>query len=84
MLVISEMRTSMEFDTARNLMEKIKAADSIFAALSHDIDKLSEPERTEIMRGLGATMAEMYDRLIRPIGLQHPGLDPVMTPDAWK
>ena len=74
----------MEFDTARNLMEKIRAADAIFAALSHDIDKLSEPERTEIMRGLGATMAEMYDRLIRPIGLQHPSLDPVTTPDAWK
>lgn len=74
----------MEFDTARNLMEKIRAADAIFAGLSHDIDKLSEPERTEIMRGLGSTMAEMYDRLIKPIGLQHPSLDPVKTPDAWK
>lgn len=65
----------MDFDTAKNLMEKIRAADAIFAALSRDIDKLSEPERTDIMRGLGFTMAEMYDRLIKPIGLQYPGLD---------
>lgn len=72
----------MEFDTARTLMEKIMAADAIFAALSHDINKLNEPERTEIMRGLGSTMGEMYDRLIKPIALQHPRLDPLATPRA--
>lgn len=74
----------MDFSTAKYLMEKIRAADATFAALSYDINKLSEPERTEMMRGLGFTMAEMYDRLIKPIGLQHPSLDPVKTPDAWK
>ena len=74
----------MDFDTAKHLMDKIRAADAIFAALSHDIDKLGEPERTEMMRGLGCTMAEMYQRLIQPIGLQHASLDPVRTPDAWK
>jgi len=74
----------MDFDTAKHLMEKIRAADAMFAALSHDIDKLGEPERTELMRGLGSTMAEMYDRLIKPIGLQHPALDPVQTSNAWE
>lgn len=74
----------MEIETARSLMEKLRAADAILAALSHDIDKLSEPERTELMRGLGSTMAVLYERLIEPIGIQHPSLDPVKTPDAWK
>jgi len=46
----------MDFSTAKDLMEKIRAANAILAALSHDVDKLSEPERTDIMRGLGATM----------------------------
>lgn len=73
----------MDFGTAAHLMNKIRAADAILAALSHDINKLSEPERTELMRGLGSTMAEMYERLIDPIGRQHPSLDPVKTQDAW-
>lgn len=46
--------------------------------------ELSKPEWSEILRGLGATMAERYDRLIKPIGLQHPSLDPVKMPDVWK
>jgi hypothetical protein len=65
-------------------MQKIRAADAIFAALSHDINKLSEPERTEIMRGPGFTMAEMYGRLNKLIGLQLPSLDAVDTSSAWK
>jgi hypothetical protein len=72
----------MDFGTAKELMEKIMSANAILVALSHDIDKLSEPERTDIMRGLGSTMWELHDRLVRPIGLQHPSLDPFSTPEA--
>jgi hypothetical protein len=66
----------MDFDTAKKLMDQINSASAMLAALSQDIDQLSEPERGRLMLGLGKTMGEMYLELIYPIGLQYPVLNP--------
>lgn len=66
----------MDLDTAKKLMDQINSASAIFATLSRDIDQLNEPERSQLMQGLGKTMGEMYFELIYPIGLQHPILNP--------
>lgn len=66
----------MDLDTAKHLMDRINAVSVIFATLSRDIDRLDEPERSQLMRGLGQTMGEMYVELIRPIGRHYPHLDP--------
>ena len=66
----------MDVDTAEALMDRINLVSVLFAALSRDIDQLDEPERSELMRGLGKTMGEMYFELIRPICREHPSLDP--------
>lgn len=66
----------MDFDTAKKLMDQINSASVIFSTLSQDIDQLNEPERSQLMQGLGKTMGEMYLQLIYPIGLQYPDLNP--------
>ena len=69
----------MDIDSAKKLVARIDSASAIFAALSQDIDLLAEPERSQLMQGLGKAMGEMYLGLIYPIGLQYPSLDPARS-----
>jgi hypothetical protein len=67
----------MDYETAKNLMDQITIISRSLAELSESVDKISEPDRSKLMQGVGKTMGELYLELIYPIGMQYPDLNPV-------